>query len=976
MNQSVRKVLLAVVAMAMSLPLTAQFYSNGASPARVRWQSLQGENVRVIAPDFAEGEARRVLFLMDSVHHAIGYGLGEGLRPIGAPVVLHAHNSASNGISIMAPARIEMCLMPSTSGYATPWLRQLSVHEYRHAAQYAALFDDHARWPYYLLGQQALLALTGTLPFWWLEGDAVDAETQASLYGRALQPSFTMHYRAVGRDILWGHNSDVWFSGSYNRHIPSHYELGYQMTTTANTLEGRYAWGEVVDYASRKFLTITPFEWGMRRHLGYSTKELFETTFLRLNDHWDSLPTRVSSSSRLRLTNPRHRSPYERYQHPQWVDDNSIVAVKNTFDTPSEIVEVDLLWGHERRLHHTGYINSAPVVIGDHIYWSEMRQLSSFSQEMGSVLYCAQRDGSGTPKRLHRAGNYALYPTDFEGTLAWVRYNLEGTYTLVCEKGEKTLPQGVECHGLAATGERLYYITTDHNGMAIHSWEPATDHCDTVKSASRVTLSSLVAKGDRLYFGSILSGYDEIHTIDLTSGLEERLTTSPYGAFDGYPSPDGKALVHTTYDASGYHLALAPHKGVESVAHSPLPRNVVNPGIYRWDSFPSIDTIAYGPEEAKLSQERIHAKPFSKVGNILELHSWAPIYYRPEQLATGNLSDVKLGITVTSQSLLSDAIMSLGAYYLPDGRVGGSLNLKYIGLAPKLELSANLRSGSAPHYAPTGVMMHLGDYDYSYDHSEEVAAPTPTAAYHSLYGRIYLPIILRHSYWSSVLTPSVELSHANTRLYSPTTRSYSRGHSLVAATLQWNNYTRTAYRNLQPRWGFAFIGGIGKSLAPFETTASVGLYAQAYTPAFGANDGFTWKAFYQGILGSGPLNYSVDLGWLTPRGLRTQIYPDDQLGWSVQYTTPLLYPDRGIEGIVMLKRVRGALFVESLSGRLWTSDRSIRRDGTVTLGGEMWLDTSWLRLPEQGDLSFRLGCYFDSRELSKPTFSGGFSVNF
>lgn len=977
MRWRIPKIVVGLVAAVVSLPLAAQFYSNGASPAGIRWQSLKGQNVRVIAPDFAEGEARRVLFMMDSLSGSICYGLGQQLRPLGSPVVLHANNAASNGISIMAPARIEICAIPSAESYATPWLRQLAVHEYRHAAQYAALFDDHARWPYYLLGQQALLAITGTLPFWWLEGDAVDAETQATTFGRALQPSFTMHYRAVGEDILEGPSRDVWFSGSYNHYTPSHYELGYQMATTANTIAGRYVWGEVVDYASRKFLTITPFEWGMRRHLGYSTEELFDTTFTRLRRHWNTLPRRESNAERILLSNPRHHSPYESYKYPLWVGDNFIVAVKSTFDTPTEIVEVDLLWGHERPLFHTGYINTRPAIIGDYIYWTELRQLSSFSQEMGSVMYRASRYGTGKIQRIRQVGNYALYPTDFKGKLAWVRYNLCGTYTIVHPEGEATLPEGVECHGLAATGNLLYYITTSEEGMAIHSLNPATGQSQIVKPASRVTLSNLVASSDnRLYFGSIHSGYDEVHSLDLTTGIEERLTTATYGAFEGCPSPDGKHLVFTDYDAHGYHLATAPQEGVEQVANTPLPNNVVNPEVYRWEMFPNIDTLGYGPEEADKSRATIPAKRFSKVGNALEIHSWAPIYYRPEQIASGNLSNVHLGLTATSQSLLSDALTTLGLYYLPGGALGTTLNFKYLGLAPKFELSASVDSRSAQYYLPKGLMMRGGDYNYSYDHTEGATPPSPTRANYSLYGRIYLPIILSHSYWTSTLTPSVELSHSNLQLYSPTTRSYSSGQTIAAATLQWNSYTRTAYRNLQPRWGVALVGGVGKSFAPFATTSTIGFLARAYTPAFGANDGLTLKVSYQGILGSGPLSYSVDFGWLTPRGLRATIYPDDRVGYSLQYDTPLLYPDRGIEGIVLLKRVRGSLFVEGLSGRLWTQSGARVWRGTTTFGGDLWFDTAWLRLPSQGDLSFRVGCYFDAAELTNPTFSGGFSVNF
>ncbi len=967
-----------LVAAVVSLPLSAQFYSNGASPGHYRWQKLEGENIDVIAPDFADAEARRVIFIMDSLSGSIGYGLlpEGGLRPLRMPVVMHAASSASNGISIMAPARIEMCVMPSTESYATPWLRQLSVHEYRHAAQYSALFGNTARWLYYLLGEQALLATTGVMPFWWLEGDAVDAETQASLFGRALQPSFTMHYRAVGRELLESPNKDVWFSGSYNHFTPSHYNLGYQMVTTANTLKGGYAWGEVMDYARRHPYTITPFEWGMRHHLGYSTEELFEFTFARLNDHWESLPEREDNAERIALSNPRHESPYETYRYPQWADNGTIVALKSTFDTPAELVEVDLEWGYERRLYPTGHINTPPAIVGDLLYWTEISQLSSFSQEMGSLLYCAPKNGNGSARRVRQAGDYVLYPTDFEGSPAWVRYNLDGTYTVVYDGGTVDLPREVECHGLAADGGCLYLLLTSPEGMSIQSLRPEEGTLHTVKPSTRATLSCLRAQDGHLYFGSTLSGYDEVHTIDLRTLEEHQLTTSHYGSFEGTPSPDGTLLALTSYDATGYHLATAPMEEGVIIEASDTPRNIVNPARYRWENFPCIDTLRYGPEEAKQTGQRVRMSRFAKGANALNIHSWAPIYYRPEQLASGNLSDIRLGLTATSANLLSDAITTLGLYYLPKGAVGANLNLKYIGLVPKFELNANVSSASPSFSKPVGVMMHRGDYHASYDHSESAPTPPLAGGYYSLYARGYLPVILKHSYWTSVLTPSVELSHANNHLYSPTTKSYSRGQTLVAATLQWNSYTASAYRNLQPRWGVALIGGVGKSLAPFQTTTTVGLFARAYTPAFGANDGLTWKASYQDILGSGPLNYSIDFGWLIPRGLRTQIYPDDQIGLGVQYDTPLLYPDWGVEGIVLLKRVRGSLFAESLMGRLWTNSPKAIWDGTVCVGGDVWLDTSWLRLPDQGDISFRLGCYFDTRELSKPTFSAGFSVNF
>lgn len=964
----------------LALPAWAQFYSNGVSRAGIRWQQVESESVRVIAPDYAEALSHRVLFMMDSLTNTIGYGLlPRGTEPLAMPVVLHTENTLSNGISIMAPARIEMCAFPATESYATPWLRQLSAHEYRHAAQYAALFGGSARWLYRLLGEQSLLALTGVMPFWWLEGDAVDAETQASLYGRALQPSFTMHYRAVGRDILAGENPDRWFSGSYNEFIPSHYNLGYQMVTTANTLAGRYVWGEIMDYASRWWLTITPFEWAMRRDLGYSTADLFRTTFERLNDHWEGLPERTDSATRVPTDSAKNNhSPYVWNNYPVWIDSERVVVVESSFDTPAALVEVDVESGAQRLLRHIGYLNSRPAIIGEHIYWSEMQQLSSFAQEMGSVLCRARLDGKGGIERVLDKDIYALYPTNFDGSLAYVRYNLNGTYSVVCSEGEMTLPEGVECHGLAATGDRLYLLTTGDGGMAIESVHPRSWERRVVRPASRVTLSNLVASHDnRLYFGSIASGYDEIHTIDLLTGKERRVTTSRYGSFYGTPSPDGTRLALAVYDRHGYHLATSAILTQEVVENTLLPRNVVNPEVYKWQEVVCIDTLHYGAREMGQMSEKFPSKPFNKASNALNIHSWAPAYYRPDQLMSGYLGSVRLGATVTSQSLLSDAVSTLGVYWLPQGEVGSTLNVKYLGWAPKIEFSANFSTLDATPHAPVGVYMKGGDYYANYDHTEQVEpSPAPNNSW-SLYGRVSLPVILSHSYLTSVLTPAVEFSHSNTRPYSPTTGTYHPSQNILGATLQWNLYTRTAYRNLQPRWGLALVGGAGRMLGSFDAPTTIGLFARAYTPAFGANDGFTLKASWQGIEGDGPLGYALDFGWLIPRGVRSTIYPDDMVGGSVQYDTPLCYPDWGASGVVMLKRVRLSLFADTLWGRVPTAEGEPRKwSDATTFGGDLWLDTSWLRLPEQGDLTLRIGCYFDRHEWHKPTFSAGVNLNF
>lgn len=954
----------------VSLPLAAQFYSNGASPA-ARWRTMSTARVTVVAPDYAEEPARRVLFLTDSLTNHIGYGLGH--PPLRMPIVMHSASSASNGISIMAPRRIEICTTPATASYATDWLSQLSVHEYRHAAQYGALFGGMAKYLYWLLGEQALLATSGVMPFWWLEGDAVDAESQASLYGRALQPSFTAYYRAVGRDILRDNNPDKWFGGSYNHYTPSHYELGYQMVTTANTLAGGYVWGEVMEYAAKWPITITPFEWAMRKRLGFSTEELFRTTFERLNDHWESLPAREENTSPIPTV---RRTPYESYRYPLWTPTGEIVALRSSFDTPEEFVIVTPESGHLRRLRTTGYINTPPAIVGNHLYWSELTQLSSFSQEMGMVLYRTPLDGHGERERVTPRTTRALYPTEWQGELAYVRYNLEGTYTIVTPNGEHTLPHGVECHGMASAAEGLYILTTDQRGMAIEQIVPTIGFRTTVKPHTQATLASLRGGSDgRLYFGSIATGYEEIHALDPVTGIEERLTTTPYGAHWGAPNQEGNQIVLATYDTEGYHLATASTEGVERVENSPLPRNILNPEVYHWEGFPTVNNILYGPKKREHSHATIPSKRYSRLGGLINIHSWAPIYYRPEQLASGNLGDVSLGVTLSSQSLLSDAETTLGGYVRPSGVVGARLTMRYIGRWPKLEVSADVNNGRPQIAVPKGSMMAGGNFFSDYDHSEGTHTPPMPRHAHSLYARLYLPLVVSHSNLTTVITPSVEFSHNNNLLYSPTTQSYTTGQNIAAATLQWSCSTRQAYRNLQPRWGLAIIGGVAHTLEPFVTPYTVGLFGRAYTPAFGANDGFTWCASWQGIEGNGPLGYAPQFNWLIPRGARTSVYPDNLTGLSVQYDTPLCYPDWGWSGVVLVKRLRLGAFVDTLWGFLSNGTRSVSSNIT-TVGCDLRVDTSWLRLPSQGDLTLRVGCYFDVRDLGHPTPSFGIGTNF
>ena len=110
--------------------------------------------------------------------------------------------------------------IPPSALFAEPWLKQLVTHEYRHAVQYGNLHRRFMKWVGYVVGQQAGLLSSVLLPIWFLEGDAVMNETQMASFGRALQPPFTIEYRAYLTEGTKKFPLDKWFCGSYKNYIP------------------------------------------------------------------------------------------------------------------------------------------------------------------------------------------------------------------------------------------------------------------------------------------------------------------------------------------------------------------------------------------------------------------------------------------------------------------------------------------------------------------------------------------------------------------------------------------------------------------------------------------------------------------------------------------------------------------------------------------------------------------------------------
>lgn len=387
---------------------SAQYYTWGSDPASLRWSAIRTPDVRIIYPDTAAFIARRTLRYIEAVRPFIGYGFRHG--PMRIPFVMHPENFESNGLVMWLPKRVEFLTSPAISSYSMPWYKQLVAHEYRHAVQYNNLNRGVIRALSYVLGQQGSTIGLLCLPIWLMEGDAVLCETEMSSFGRGLQPSFSLEYRALGDVARRRRNPDLWFCGSYRTFIPDHYRLGYQIASYAYTRFGENIWDRVAWYGSRNPYLFFTTSISLKKFYGTSVNRLFRETFDDLRRYWDSLPQTEDSATPLTALPGGN---YTSYAYPLADGADGVIALKTDFDRPSRLVRLDRASGHEQRMAYTGSVSSRPAIDAQgRIWWTEYRRSLLFQQRINSRL-CFLNPGSRRPRTVREHRN-VLYPTPLD----------------------------------------------------------------------------------------------------------------------------------------------------------------------------------------------------------------------------------------------------------------------------------------------------------------------------------------------------------------------------------------------------------------------------------------------------------------------------------------------------------------------------------------------------------------------------------
>jgi len=870
--------------------VTAQVFSGGRESAKVKYEQFKDSSYTLVYPIYYRPEAMRVSQILDSVAPYVSYGFKAPIKKF--PIILYTSNQQSNGMVSFMPARDEMVMTPPVNMTATPWMKQLAIHEYRHVAQMSQLYSNVFKYGRWFLGD--IGSSIGLLFFakWYLEGDATNAETQLAEYGRGLQPDFTIEYRAMMTEEA-GKPFQKWYVdnliiGSYKYHTPDIYKFGYQMVRSFETKVASTYMGDFFDYATRRPYVITPSYFYSHKTTGSTIRKFAHQTFRELDSLWR--PTYDMKDSFGYVTHS-DRS-YTQYSYPIALGDGRYIALKKSMDDPLAFVITD--GNKTEKILNPGSVSSRPVLRDGKLYWTEYKPSTFYEYKNSSIIRSFDISSWHKVNYKKHESNYLLTP--MSDGWAMVRYDsmMHGNICITDSEFRDidtlTFPVPTSLHGLAydTVSGFLCFIAVDDRGMWLGAFD--NEHnIYTLKEPSAVTLSDLSASDGKLYFGSIQSGKDEIHTMNLRDGMEYRLTSSRLGSKQ--PMPDGDSVAFVGYSAKGWNVATTSLQPLDTVQWQRLPIDILNPKRVEWETARSFDTMPTDtlfPKDAK----RI-AKRYRRASKWFNFHSWIPgLAGDVDKVLEEYSLDLGFGATGLFQSPLGDFMgyMTLGS---KNSMFWGVASIDYVGLPVKF-------TGRIEYGGGTNRIYATSDMEYT----EEKYGEPGTFVRGELDAS--LPINISSYSTTRIITPLFSYMRSGDMIYNPDYDDFVHGLDRYEANVTYSAIRSYSMRSLYPRLGFSFKLGFNGA---FHYGFGKLIYTKGtgYFPGFMKNHSIVVNAATQyQFLGT----YNFRNKALQPTGITDDNIYQKYTCVKTHYDFPICYPEWGLDRYIFLNRLTGQLFYD------------------------------------------------------------------
>ncbi len=886
----------------------------GFSP-NISWKQINTRPVRVIFPEGLEDQANRVANMISYLDQNNRTTIGDKFKKI--DLVMNNQGIIPNGYVTLGPYRSEFFTTPfqkSESLGSLPWLDLLSIHEYRHALQFSNFKRGITQLGYLLSGESFwAIALNLTIPDWFLEGDAVLAETALSNQGRGRIPTFNQAYRSIltSRDP---YTYQKVRNGSFRHDVPDQYQLGYLLTSYGREEYGDSLWMNVMDRTARFKGIIYPFSKAIRHYTGLKSREFYKQAFLDFQSEWqDDLANKITDTS-IELTEPVRT--VTKYSYSKWDSrTGNWLAVKSSFKRTAAIYEIDQNLGEKKIVDiginlDTYYSSSERFLV-----WAEITGDPRFSTKSYSDLVLYDRDQKR--KRFLTSGQRLFSPalSPDEKSVLSVRVDHDGKINLVImdiSTGQitKTVPNPENLYFTYPIwkGDGLSIITAARTAdglMTILEIDGNSGDYKELINASNNIIGTTFLSDKTLFYSASNNGNEDIYSIDLKTKELNKWTQSDFGASQPSVNPITNTLCYSEYRHTGKQLRILK-------LDQPFPASAFPIDLHQLENYKSgfID-IEGGEILTKISDEEHSIKTYNPLMHAFKIHSWTP-------MATTS----SIGLSVVSDNVLNNMHFDAGYnYYFNERSSGYGFSAIYGQYLPLVSLKFS---------------QGYRDQDF-FDQNEErvwvrkigIAVDVPLDFSQGMFYRtVQGGISIDNTY----VPDGSGSSESNRNAFHFTTLGFESSFSLTKIS---------AYQNITTPLGLAGEFSFNRSLSAIKAS-QFQLFLDGAIRGFLPNHNFVVDFSFKHENRWNDYNY-LDLNTY-PRGYDLSNRGNWIGTWQFNYHFPLMYPDIGFAGLMYLKRIRGNFFLDFGAGDTIHPNGNSEYTIFQSIGAELILDLNLINL--------------------------------
>ncbi len=926
----------------------SQFFISGQEPASTKWRELKTDSLHILFPVNAESIAQRYAQHQNYAWRLVAKDFNQ--KPFRLPVILHNNSVLSNGFVSWAPKRIELVTTPAMDSDPEPWLRTLAIHETRHAVQMNTLNKGVFRFGSFILGQQSIGMAAGMVPIWFLEGDAVYAETQYSYGGRGRQASFYRQYLAVLGENGNTYSHSKWMLGSYKNYIPNYYCFGYMMVAYTNLKYNSNVWINAFDKVSKRPYYIFPFRISAKQELKRSLGKIFNESLAHCNSIWSKLPSDEDNIIALSTKSPDDKSDYVQYQYPYLTSDSTIISLKTSLAKSPSFVQINTTSLDEEILFRPGYLTHKPFVNDTLILWSQYRAGLRWEYQNYSEIWTYNIK---TLKRKRITNKAKLFnPVLIDSSrIAAIEYTPEGKSNIIVIdlQGNRLkaicVLDDLEIKEIARVDKNsIISRSSSVKGATVLLHSLITNSYDTLLGPIFRDISNIVYADSSLYFTMTQDYREQVFKHLVRSDSTFRVTSSTFGVSNISLSSTDK-IVASTYNSKGSRPCII-HTSNKQEYH--YIEKFGNPLFYSKNFELNEDLKVQVNENKKLKSQSIPV-----LNQLFNIHSWAPLYYNPIELVKGNI-EIYPGATLISQNLTNTLVSSIGYSY--NKTHGLHSHIEWMGWFPKISIG----------------------FDYGNSYAQIIGGPIAPifAIYRSkpaVNGNVTvrLPFTLSSGNVVTAINIATQYSYANIKVWDYKNELYQHGINTIEPYFSLLSYTRMAHRDIRPRFGAQLFGSVNMAPSKEKTLEDI-IKARAtiYLPGLLSNHSIMLKGQFERHLNA----QYIRLTTLNPIRGFSDFFGKQYEVVTLDYAFPLIYPDLALGSLVYLKRIIVNTFYDNAWGQAYFLSESgigIMNRNYSSVGIEFLGDLHFLRLYN----SIQLG-YSGGYNLSSSNFFHEFIVGF